>query len=117
MAGLRVRLVVGGLSVGLLLAAGAGATPALADRADRHGSGHYWAKIQRASYGVPHITAASFAGLGFGVGRVQAEDNICIIAGRIVTADAGRAVAFGVSGPTDPNIRSDLFFQKAKDDR
>jgi acyl-homoserine-lactone acylase len=103
-----------GLSAGLL-ATGVGATPALADPHDRHG--HYWAKIQRASYGVPHITAANFAGLGYGGGRVQAEDNICVIAERVVTADAARARSFGVTGPADPNIRSDLFYQKAKDER
>ena len=112
MSGLRVRIVVVGLAVGLL-AAGSGAAPALADPPDRHGD-HYWAKIQRASYGVPHITAASFAGLGFGAGRVQAEDNICVIAERVVTADAARALSFGA---TDANVRSDLFYQKAKDAR
>jgi len=77
----------------------------------------YWAEIRRASYGVPHITAADFASLGFGVGRVQAEDNICVIAEKIVTVDATRSLYFGVTGPNDPNVRSDLFFQKAKDDR
>jgi acyl-homoserine-lactone acylase len=114
MSRLRVRIVVVGLAAGLLVT-GTGSVPALADPHGRHGQ--YWAKIQRASYGVPHITAANFAGLGFGTGRVQAEDNICVIAERVVTVDAGRSRAFGVTSPTDANIRSDLFYQKAKDDR
>jgi acyl-homoserine-lactone acylase len=114
MSGLRRRILVVGLTAGLLVA-GPGATAAPAERLDSHG--RYWAKIQRASYGVPHITAANFGGLGFGAGRVQAEDNICVIAERVVTVDAGRARAFGVTSPTDANIRSDLFFQKAKDER
>ncbi|HET6211462.1 MAG TPA: acylase, partial [Micromonosporaceae bacterium] len=73
----------------------------------------YSAQIRRAAYGVPHITADSFASLGFGVGQVQAEDNICVIAERIATSNATRALFFGA---TDANVRSDLFFQKAKDD-
>jgi acyl-homoserine-lactone acylase len=81
--------------------------------ASAHGS-ELRAKIQRASYGVPHITATSFAGLGYGVGHVQAEDNICVIAERVVTVDAQRARYLGA---TDANVRSDLFHQKAKDDR
>ncbi|HEX6684561.1 MAG TPA: acylase [Candidatus Limnocylindrales bacterium] len=82
--------------------------------ASSHRSGHFTAVIQRASYGVPHITAANYASLGFGVGYVQAEDNICVIAEKVVTVDGRRALHFGA---TDANVRSDLFFQKAKDDR
>jgi acyl-homoserine-lactone acylase len=78
-----------------------------------HGGG-YRALIVRASYGVPHITALSFGSLGFGAGYAQAEDNICVIAERILTVDAGRARHLGA---TQSNIASDLFFQKAKDGR
>jgi acyl-homoserine-lactone acylase len=77
----------------------------------------YAAEIRRASYGVPHITARDFAGLGFGVGYVQAEDNICVIAEKAVTVNAERSRYFGVTSATDPNVRSDLFFRKAIDDR
>jgi acyl-homoserine-lactone acylase len=107
----RVRIIVAAVTAVLVSAlAGAMATPAAAT-----GFG-YWALIRRASYGVPHITAANYAGLGYGVGYVQAEDNVCVIAERIVTVDAQRSRYFGATGPTDPNVRSDLFFQKAKDD-
>ncbi|WP_404825680.1 acylase [Plantactinospora soyae] len=74
----------------------------------------YSAEIRRASYGVPHITAANFASLGFGVGNVQAEDNICLIAEQVATVDAVRSRHFGAD---EPNVRSDLFFQKATEDR
>src|SRR5262249_27577360 len=73
----------------------------------------YSAEIRRASYGVPHITAANFASLGFGAGYVQAEDNVCTIAEKIVTVDATRSRYFGAS---DANVSSDLFYQKAKED-
>ena len=105
-----------GAAVAVLLAAGL-AAPAGAST-DQLGAGHgFSVQIRRASYGVPHITAANFASLGFGVGHVQAEDNICVIAEQVVTADATRSRFFGASSATDPNVQSDLFFQKAKDDR
>src|SRR5512139_1784919 len=93
---------------------GTSAPPASADPGiGGHG---YLARITRASYGVPHITAADFGSLGFGEGYVQAQDNICVIADKIVTVNGQRARYFGASGPADPNIASDLFFQQAKDD-
>jgi acyl-homoserine-lactone acylase len=113
-------LLVAGLSAAGPAAAGPSPPDqAAATRTDQRSDhrGGYRALIRRASYGVPHITARSFASLGFGTGYVQAEDNICVIAEKIVTADATRSLRFGVAGPTDPNVRSDLFFQKAKDDR
>ncbi|MGN9808189.1 acylase [Micromonospora sp. BQ11] len=78
-----------------------------------HGRG-YSALIQRASYGVPHITARDFASLGFGVGHAQAEDNICLIAEQMVTVNAQRSRWFGAD---TRNVSSDLFHQKAIDDR
>lgn len=99
--------VVAMLVAGLLT----GATSASAEPAGKILG--YSAEIRRASYGVPHITAADFASLGFGVGYAQAEDNICVIAEKVVTVDAIRSRYFGAS---DANVRSDLFFQKAKDD-
>ncbi|HEX5997224.1 MAG TPA: penicillin acylase family protein, partial [Jiangellales bacterium] len=103
--------------VAALVASGlaAGSAPASADPPGKIGG--YSAEIRRASYGVPHITAANFASLGFGVGHVQAEDNICVIAEKVVTANGQRARYFGATGAADPNVRSDLFFQKAIDDR
>ncbi|MEV4465023.1 acylase [Micromonospora echinofusca] len=91
----------------------AGVPPAAA----RHQDGGYSAEIRRASYGVPHITARNFASLGFGVGHVQAEDNICVIAEKVVTVNAERSRYFGAASPTDANVRSDLFHRKAIDDR
>jgi acyl-homoserine-lactone acylase len=103
--------VVGLVASGLV----AGSAPVSAEpRAKIPG---YSAEIRRASYGVPHITAADFGSLGFGVGHVQAEDNLCVIAEKVVTANAQRARYFGATGAAEVNVRSDLFFQKAIDDR
>ncbi|MCP3782923.1 acylase [Micromonospora sp. A3M-1-15] len=81
------------------------------------GQGGYQALIRRASYGVPHITAHDFGSLGFGVGYAQAEDNICLIAENVVTVRAQRTRWFGPTGEDGSNIVSDLFHQKAIDDR
>ena len=106
------RLAAAATAVGLV-AAGLTATtgPAAAH------SGGYSALIQRASYGVPHITAQDFASLGYGVGYVQAEDNICIIAESMVTVRAQRSRWFGTTGDAAANVTSDLFQQKVIDAR
>jgi acyl-homoserine-lactone acylase len=70
----------------------------------------YSAEIRRTAYGVPHITAADYASAGFGSGFVQAEDNVCIIAEKVVTANGTRAQDLG---PTAANVQSDLFVQNA----
>ncbi len=70
----------------------------------------YSAEIRRTAYGVPHITAADYASAGFGSGYVQAEDNVCIIAEKVVTSNGTRAQDLGV---TASNVQSDLFFQNA----
>ncbi|RLP93929.1 acylase [Micromonospora sp. CV4] len=106
------RLGAAGVVLGLVLA-GLSVPPAGAHQRDRG----YSAEIRRASYGVPHITATSYANLGFGVGYVQAEDNLCVIAEKVVTVNGERSRYLGATGPTDANVRSDLFFRKAIDDR
>lgn len=103
------RLVAAATVVGLV-AAGLTVT---SGTAAANGDG-YSALIQRASYGVPHITARDFASLGFGTGYVQAEDNICLIAEQMVTVRAERSRWFGAEAG---NVSSDLFHQKAIDDR
>ena len=75
----------------------------------------YSARITRASYGVPHITAGDFGSLGFGEGYVQAQDNLCVIADKVVTVNGQRSRYYGVQGTSDPNLASDLFFQQARD--
>lgn len=64
--------------------------------------GGYSALIQRASYGVPHITARDFASLGYGVGYAQAEDNICLIAEQMVTVNGQRSRCSARTPTTSP---------------
>src|SRR4051795_12884146 len=55
----------------------------------------YRATIRRTAYGIPHIQARSFAGLGFGYGYAFAQDNICTIADTYITVYAQRSRWFG----------------------
>ncbi|GIJ19826.1 aculeacin A acylase [Micromonospora lutea] len=105
-----MRRVVAASITTVLVAAGLAVT---GGSAVAHGRG-YSALIQRASHGVPHITARDFASLGYGVGFAQAEDNICLIAEQIVTVRAERSRWFGAD---IANISSDLFHQKSLDGR
>lgn len=85
----------------------------------RHGPA---ADIRYTEYGIPHITAKDFTGLGYGFGYAAATDNVCLLARTYVTVDAQRSRYFGADtrsdfdyGPDVPNIESDLYFQQVKD--
>ena len=91
------------------------AAPAVAKGAPR-------AKITRTSYGIPHIQASNWKGLGYGAGYAYAQDNLCTLAQEIVTVSAQRARYFGPDGTTIPsamaldnNLQSDFFWQSIKD--
>lgn len=111
--GAAVSVAAGSLVAGLLALTPPAATAItpegspVAEVSQAQGDG-YRAVIRRASYGVPHIKAASFADLGFGTGYVQAEDNVCVIAEAIVTANGDRSEHFDAS---ESNVQSDLFFR------
>ena len=79
----------------------------------------YRATIERTTYGIPHITAEDYAGLGYGHGYAIAEDNLCTLADAYVTFRGERSRYFGPtaaasSGGTfgTPNNRNaDYFFR------
>ncbi len=89
------------------------------------GAGGLSATIRRTSYGIPHIVARDFAGLGYGYGYAFAQDNICLIADQYVTVDGQRSRYFGPDGTwvfqgngfTAHNLASDFFFQQIIDDQ
>ncbi|KAA0695997.1 peptidase S45 [Halopseudomonas laoshanensis] len=68
--------------------------------------GTYSADIQRTQFGIPHITAEDYKGLGYGVGYAFAEDNICSLAREIVVASGQSMLYLGDSG----DIASDVFY-------
>jgi len=72
---------------------------------------HFSAEIRRTAYGVPHIKADDFGGIGYGFGYASAEDNLCEILDRLLTVQAERARYLG-PGEDDANIASDFYHQR-----
>lgn len=87
-------------------------------------SAQYQAEIRYTSYGVPHVKAENFKGLGYGYGYAFANDHICLFAEETVTmrgerskhfgdVDAkGNAITYlGQFGDFTPNLSSDFFYK------
>ncbi|HWY90073.1 MAG TPA: penicillin acylase family protein, partial [Solirubrobacteraceae bacterium] len=96
--------------------AGTGAAPG----GNRH---HGRVVIRRTEYGIPHIEAKTFEGLGEGYGFAFAQDDLCTIANDYITVDAERSKFFGPSeeyvqrgnGVSVTNLNSDFFFKQIID--
>ena len=94
-----------------------GALPA-ADLAAHTTSATYFAEIRRTEYGIPHILARDYAGLGYGYGYAFAQDNLCTMANRVVTLRGERSAYFGPTadsgdtlGASTGNLDSDTYYQ------
>ncbi len=66
--------------------------------------------IRWTSYGVPHITAHSWQGLGYGQGYAFAKEDICTLADQIVKVRSERSKWFG-AGEKDANVMSDMAYK------
>lgn len=81
----------------------------------------YEASIVRTSFGIPHITAKTWQGIGYGVAYAYAQDNFCLLAEEFVTVAGERSRYFGPEGMVTPgfqpidNVSSDVFFRSAVD--
>jgi acyl-homoserine-lactone acylase len=82
------------------------------------GAGGYGAQIRRTGYGIPHILAHDYRGLGYGYGYAFAQDNLCVMADTVVTRRGERSRYFGpaatstdalVRGTT--NLASDTYYR------
>lgn len=77
----------------------------------------YEASIVRTKYGIPHVTAKDFGGLGYGQAYAFAQDNLCLLADKIVTVNGERTKHFGPDATTVvaftdiKNLESDFFFR------
>ncbi|MGP9016919.1 penicillin acylase family protein [Streptomyces sp. BR1] len=92
-------------------ASAAPSTPAVRQPSGDHG---YTAQIRRTEYGIPHILAHDYAGLGYGYGYAFAQDNVCQLADEVVTLRGERSTYFGAtadSGDGTPNLASDTYYQ------
>ncbi len=78
----------------------------------------YSVEIRRTEYGIPHILAHDYAGLGYGYGYAFAQDNLCGMADRVVTLRGERSAYFGPAGDSGDtlgssttNLNSDIYYQ------
>ena len=101
---IRPRLVLACAALAL------GASPAAA-------TDHHRAEIARTAHGIAHVTARDWASLGFGEAYAYLEDNLCLIADKVVTVSGERSRWFGAEATTTvafnetPNLESDVFFR------
>ncbi|CNG58054.1 Aculeacin-A acylase precursor [Mycobacterium tuberculosis] len=82
------------------------------------------ATIRYTEYGIPHITARDYAGLGYGTGYAAAKDDLCLLAQGVVTLSGERSKYFGADGSPDgslssasTNLASDVFFTAINDSK
>ncbi|UQW99459.1 penicillin acylase family protein [Streptomyces sp. RerS4] len=81
--------------------------------------------IRYTEYGIPHIIASNWEGLGKGYGYAAAKDNICTLADTYLMVNAQRSRHLGPDGKASPgerqntttNLNSDLYFQRINDNR
>ena len=77
----------------------------------------YSAEVRWTQYGLPHIKASNYAGLGYGHGYAVARDHLCLLADRVLTLRGERSERFGPDGLATvaflqiPNLDSDLFYR------
>lgn len=64
----------------------------------------YSAHVRWTSFGIPHVRASNWGGLGYGYGYAFARDNVCTLA-RDVVESTGQLSRF--FGPGDGNLQSD----------
>ncbi|MET8627137.1 penicillin acylase family protein [Kitasatospora sp. NPDC004669] len=106
-------------------AAGAPASRSTTAGAATVGAGPDKPTIRYTEYGIPHIIASNWEGLGEGYGYAAAKDNICTLADTYLMVDAQRSRYLGADGRTSPgehqntttNLNSDLYFQRINDNR
>jgi acyl-homoserine-lactone acylase len=79
----------------------------------------YKAEIRGTEYGIPHIRASDYGSLGYGYGYAFAQDDLCVMADRVVTLRGERSRYFGpTASANDPfaneeptsNLTSDVYY-------
>ncbi|MFZ5795000.1 MAG: penicillin acylase family protein, partial [Pseudomonadota bacterium] len=98
------------LGLALIAATPVGAAPA-----------HFSATITRTTFGIPHIRATTWGGLGYGVAYAYAQDNLCMLAEEFATVAGERSRWFGpkesavLGFDKIDNLSSDVFFRSVID--
>ena len=81
----------------------------------------YEASITRTTFGIPHVAARTWQGVGYGVAFAYAEDNLCLLAEEFATVAGERSLHFGANAKAVlgfqevDNLSSDIFFRAVID--
>ncbi|MFF1478399.1 penicillin acylase family protein [Streptomyces sp. NPDC058301] len=95
----------------LLPASASAAAAPDGERVSDHG---YTSQIRRTEYGVPHVLAHDYGGLGYGYGYAFAQDNLCQLADQVLTLRGERSRYLGPTQTTadgTSNLASDTYHQ------
>lgn len=115
MAAVAAVLCLTSATVALLPASSSAVTGSASDGKTVAEGGHT-VRISRTEYGVPHILARDFDGLGYGYGYAFAQDNVCELADHVVTLRGERSRFFGPDGEPGEdevqgsNLASDTYY-------
>lgn len=75
------------------------------------------AQVRRTQYGLVHVKADTYRGLGYGYGHAVAQDQLCLVSDRVRTLRGERSARFGADGQALvgflplSNLDSDLFYR------
>ncbi|MFF2661997.1 penicillin acylase family protein [Kitasatospora sp. NPDC058032] len=108
------RFASGALALGLAAGLLTALAPASAQAADTDRGGGWTTRISRTEFGVPHVVARDFGGLGYGYGYAFAQDNLCQLADQVVSMRGERSRWFGLdqrSVGRPGNLESDAYQQ------
>ena len=72
------------------------------------------AEVRRTEYGIPHVTAQDWKGLGYGYGYAYAQDNYCVTM-RLVVESSGRSAE--LMGEDEGNVNDDLLWRFINGDK
>ena len=78
-----------------------------ADSDDAASQAQYQAEVIRTEYGIAHITADSYGGLGYGEAYAAAEDHVCNMALALAQSRGESALALGMDA-TSANAARDI---------
>jgi acyl-homoserine-lactone acylase len=98
----KEQIWVGLLAACLLSACTESPAPQATDTADAE----FQAEIRWTSYGIPHVKANDWKGLGYGFAYATARDAVCVIARDLLMVNGATTRHFG---PEDGNLESDVF--------
>lgn len=119
------RLLLGATALFTAASALPAAAAPTQGRAEHHPSRDGMSAVIRyTEYGIPHILAKNYAGLGFGTGWAQAADEVCTLADGFVTLRGERSRYFGPDtaaggelSAARTNLTSDLYFRGVREAR